>query len=49
MVRLTEGQVREIRARVAAGEQQTTLAREIGVHKATVNAVILRKTWDWLD
>jgi len=37
--------VREIRRRVASGEQQTALAREFGVSKTTLNQMIHGKTW----
>lgn len=37
--------VTEIRRMVAAGAQQTVLAARFGVHKATINDLVLRKTW----
>jgi hypothetical protein len=46
--KLTEEQVREIRSRHAAGAKQKDLAPEFMVHKATINDVVLRKTWTHL-
>lgn len=43
--RLTEQQVREIRARAAAGEQQKVLAREFGVAPITVSNIVRLKSW----
>ena len=39
---LSAQQVEEIRARVAAGEKKTTLAREFGVHRDTLYAALRR-------
>jgi HNH endonuclease/NUMOD4 motif len=43
--RLTTDQVRSIRERAAAGEMLRILAREAGVHEATVALVVHRETW----
>lgn len=45
MHKLTADQVRSIRARVAAGERQTDIARELGMNKNHVNDIVLRKVW----
>jgi len=45
MARLTEAQVRELRARAGAGEVQAALAREYGVADETVSAIMHRRTW----
>jgi len=45
--KLTELQVREIRARHAAGgTSYLTLAREYGVSRANIGLIVLRKTWN---
>lgn len=46
--KLTGAQVLEIRRRLAAGERQVPLAREFGVHQATVWAIKHRKIWGHL-
>ena len=46
MVKLTEEQVREIRAR--ATESQTLLAEEYGVSNRAISQIITRKRWAWL-
>jgi hypothetical protein len=43
--KLTEALVREIRARVAAGEVQRHLAAEYGVSVATICNIVSRKIW----
>lgn len=43
--KLNPGRVREIRARVEAGEMQTVLAAEFGVAQPTINALVHRRTW----
>lgn len=43
--KLTEDQVRVIRQRVKAGETQTALAAEYGVHLITVSQLVRRLTW----
>jgi hypothetical protein len=45
MAVLTNDCVLEIRRRVAAGETQASVARAFGVSSATVNRIVLRKTW----
>jgi hypothetical protein len=47
--KLTEQEVLEIRQRAEDGESQRNLARCFGVHFATINAVVLRKNWAWLE
>lgn len=47
--RLTEADVRGIRAAAAAGTGQRDLARRFGVHQSTIWDVIRRKTWTHLD
>lgn len=42
---LTEDAVREIRRRVAAGTAQTTVARELGIPRTTLNHIVTRRTW----
>lgn len=42
---LTAEKVREIRERIASGEQGKLLAEEYGVHKATISDIKLRKIW----
>lgn len=41
--KLTEDQVREIRRRHA--EPYSQLAKEFGIHKSTLGAILLRQTW----
>lgn len=43
--KLTAERVREARARHAAGESYVALAREYGVHKATVRAAVIGLRW----
>lgn len=45
MAKLTEASVREARARVAAGETRTSIARELGVTKTAINYAVQRRTW----
>jgi hypothetical protein len=45
--RLTEEQVREIRRRCT--ENQRILGEEFGVARNTINDIIRRKNWAWLD
>lgn len=47
--KLNAQQVREIRARVAAGELQYRVAREFGVAKNTVSGIVRRQSWAHLD
>jgi hypothetical protein len=43
--RLISDQVLEVRRRHAAGESQSSLAREFGVHLSTVHLIVHRKKW----
>lgn len=43
--RLTESQVRQIRAQASAGEPQRQIARQFGVSQPTVAMIVRRKTW----
>jgi hypothetical protein len=45
MAKLTEAIVLNIRARVAAGERQSAIAREYGVTPTTVGYIVKRKVW----
>lgn len=45
---VTETEVHSIRARVAAGEAQTAVAREFGITNHAVGAIVHRRTWAWL-
>lgn len=43
--KLTENDVREIRAQVAAGWTQATIANRFGVSPKTVSSIHMRRTW----
>jgi len=46
LAKLTEAQVREIRARYAAGGvSQSQLAREYGMARTTISSIVRRETW----
>lgn len=45
LARLTEDDVKEIRRRAAAGERQTALAVEFGLHHDTVGRIVHRRRW----
>lgn len=47
--KLTDAVVRVIRARHAAGTKQVDLARDYGVCRQTIQALLLRKTWTHVD
>ena len=47
--KLTEGQVRDIRRRLAAGESRRSLARAFGVDKRTVQFIERGRKWGWLQ
>lgn len=47
--KLDEAAVRDIRARLRAGETQASIAAVYSVHKMTVSNIHLGKTWKWLD
>lgn len=43
--KLTEGKVREIRRRAAAGESHGSIAKDFDIFRATVTSIALRRTW----
>jgi hypothetical protein len=43
--KLTTALILEIRRRVAAGEASAAVARDVGVHKSTINGVVARRAW----
>jgi predicted DNA-binding protein (UPF0251 family) len=45
---LTDEAVSAIRIRHAAGESQTALAKEFGVHQTAISAIVRHKTWTHL-
>lgn len=47
--KLTEQDIRDIRQRHAHGEMQAALAREYGISRASLNNIVLRKTWKHID
>lgn len=47
--KLTEAGVREIRAWAAAGELGKDIAFAYGVTQGTISAIVLRRSWAWLD
>lgn len=49
MAKLTEDQVREIRRRRDAGEEQSVLAKEFGVVQSAISNIVNRKRWSHLD
>lgn len=46
--KLTEAGVISIRERIAAGDQQKSIAADMGVSEATVSGIKSRKVWGWL-
>lgn len=48
-VKLTEDQVRYIRAHYRPGYNATTLARKYSVSRQTIYAAATGMTWGWLD
>jgi DNA-binding XRE family transcriptional regulator len=48
-VKLTEGQVREIRELRSQGLSQYELARRFGVHRSTIKDIDSRRSWAHLD
>lgn len=48
-IKLTEEVVRQIRSRVAKGERQIDIARDLGINYRTINTVVLRRTWKHVD
>ena len=47
--KVTEEQVREIRARREAGESYNQLAKEFGLTPTGVRNIVLRNTWKYVD
>lgn len=47
--KLTADQVRDIRRRYAAGEQQQDIAADYQINRANVSYIVLRKTWKHID
>lgn len=45
MAKLTEALVRDIRLRLASGEMQVAIARDVGVHKSLISCVARKKIW----
>lgn len=43
--RLSDELVRDIRARHARGEKQTSIAAALGMHQGNVSRIVLRKAW----
>lgn len=48
-LKLNVEQVREIRARFAAGETQESLATAFSVRQPNISRIVHRVTWAWLD
>lgn len=46
--KLTESQVREIKARLASGEGPTSLASDFGVSQPTISGIKAGTVWGWL-
>jgi DNA-directed RNA polymerase specialized sigma subunit len=47
--KLSENQVREIRARLALNHRQIDIAADYGVSQMTISRIARRYTWAWLD
>lgn len=47
--KLTADQVRDVRRRVAKGEQQKKIAQELGVRPQIVNDIIRYRTWKTVE
>lgn len=45
LAKLTENDVREIRARIENGESQRPIARDYGIHQGTVSKIARGQTW----
>jgi hypothetical protein len=43
--KLTPDQVRDVRARAAAGETQRSLAQAFGMYQSSISAIVTRKWW----
>ena len=46
--KVTEDQVREIRALASSGVPQEEIARRFGIHQTTVSHIVIRRLWAWL-
>lgn len=46
--KFTAGQVTEVRRRVAGGETQLSVARDMGMSPRHVHDIVTRRTWAWL-
>lgn len=47
--KLSEADVRQIRAEAAGGDSRLTLAKRYGVSKGLINQIVWRKAWSWLE
>lgn len=47
--KLTEGRVREILVRCAAGETQRKVAADYGISQSAISSIVRRKNWAWID
>lgn len=47
--KLTEEKVREIRMRCSKGETQASVGRHFGVSEPTIQAIMSRRNWGWLE
>ncbi len=48
LAKLTETQVKELRALASVGVSYSALSKEYGVSKVTVGQVARRTTWEWI-
>jgi hypothetical protein len=49
MSKLSEQNVKDIRASLLAGESQNSLAKKFGVRRSTIGKIANRERWAWLD
>lgn len=49
MTPFTEQDIRGIRARASAGENQSAMAREFGVSSAAINSIVHRRSWTHVE
>jgi hypothetical protein len=47
--KFTEDQVREVRRRIAAGERQASIAKDMNMSPMNVSSIKLGKIWGWLE